>query len=285
MFKNRHWSLLAVGIIVLGSCSPEHELDQKDSSHFPSQNKPTALRLRYELEAVTHREVLTPGDQKHLTFLDEIASEPVASRHAVDMVVFQDGSTDYLIEEQEPQHVSLPNDFEGVPANDLAPVAKTKITGGMAYFYDELDNLLYEHPMEEDYAMRDQITRLTGEYDWEAEAKAESAEIEAVNETTILIRKPLPEEPTTEGPALRKAGRYTEEVIVPDLNLFLGSSLHEASGEVISRMAYKYAYQEENEKWIPELMYYEEYSTNEVTGSAYVSKTTYYYDNYSLQTN
>ena len=139
--------------------------------------------------------------------------------------------------------------------------------------------------MEEDYSMRDQIAVLTGNYDWKAEAEAVGGRVELLEEGRLLIRKPVPSD-IQEGPALRTtAGRYTEDVVIPDLNLLLGSSLFEANGELVSRMVNKYNYQEDKDQWQPELMYYEEHGTNEVTGSQYVSKTTYYYDNYSLQIN
>ena len=245
------------------------------------------MRLSYELEAITHQEVVSPGKSEGFSFIDEIAGETVASRQAVNVVVYADGRADYLIEERHPEHIDIPSSFEGVPANDIPSVAKTKVTGGMAYFYDNQDNLLYQHPMEEDYGMRDQIAVLTGKYDWKAEAEAVGGKVEELEEGRLLIRKPAPDiAPQEEGPALRTAaGRYTEDVVIPELNLLLGSSLFEANGELVSQMVNKYTYQEDKKQWQPELMYYEEHGINEVTGSQYVSKTTYYYDNYSLQIN
>ena len=155
----------------------------------------------------------------------------------------------------------------------------------MAYFYDAQGNLMFTHPMEEDYAMRDHMLRLTGQYDWEAEALAEGATVENLNETTILIRKSVGED-NTSGPVFRsKSGRYTEEVIVPDINIVLGSSMHEGNGDLVSRVKYMYDYRKEKDEWVPKQIYYEEYATDEVTGSRYISRTTYYYENYSLQTN
>lgn len=184
-----------------------------------------------------------------------------------------------------PKLFSLPPDFEGVPPDDTTPVSKTKIANGMAKFFDANGKLMFEHPMEEDYAMRELMLRLTGQYDWEAEALADGATVENLNETTILIRKPIVED-NTAGPALRsKSGRYTEEVIVPDLNILLGSSIHEANGEIISRMTHKYDYRQDIDEWVPQHMYYEEYATDEVTGSRYISRTTNYYENYSLEIN
>ena len=192
----------------------------------------------------------------------------------------------YSIEERHPEHIDIPSPFEGVPASDVPPIAKTKITAGMAYFYDSRDNLLYQHAVEEDYGMQDQIAVLTGKYDWKAEAEAVGGKIEALEEGLISIRKPVLSTNQTEGPALRTAaGRYTEDVIVPDLNLLLGSSLFEADGKLVSRMVNKFNYQEDKDQWQPEMMYYEEHGTNEVTGSQYISKTTYYYENYSLEIN
>ncbi len=254
---------------------------------YPKQSASATMRLSYELEAIIHQEVVSPGKSEGFSFIDEVAGEPVASRQAINVVAYADGSADYLIEEQQPEHIDLPSSFEGVPANDIPPVAKTKVTGGMAYFYDSQDNLLYQHPMEEDYSMRDQIAVLTGKYDWKAEALAVGGKVEELEEGRLLIRKPVFN--TTqqeEGPALRTAaGRYTEDVVIPELNLLLGSSLFEANGELVSRMVNKYNYQEDKGQWQPEMMYYEEHGTNEVTGSQYVSKTTYYYNNYSLQIN
>ena len=36
----------------------------------------------------------------------------------------------------------------------------------MAYFYGEQDQLLHQHPMEEDYPFLGQMDQLTGNYDW-----------------------------------------------------------------------------------------------------------------------
>ena len=69
------------------------------------------------------------------------------------------------------------------------------------------------------------------------------------------------------------------------LNLLLKSSLREADGQLVSRMVNRHTYQEDQDQWVPEQVYYEEYGTDEATGSQYVSRTTYYYDNYSLQIN
>jgi hypothetical protein len=154
----------------------------------------------------------------------------------------------------------------------------------MAYFYDAKDALLYEHPMEEDYFLAEQVARLSGQYDWAAQAKAEGAEVETLEGGTLLIRKAVPAEEMPNDPAMRTAGRYTEEVVVPELNLLLGSSLHEANGTLISRMMYKHNYLADKDQWIPEKMFYEEYGTNATTGSQYISKTNYYIDNYNLQT-
>ncbi len=243
------------------------------------------MSLSYELEAITHQEVVNPGKNENFSFIDEIAGEPMASRQAINIVVYADGSADYLIEERVPERIDLPSPFEGVPANDLPPIAKTKMTAGMAYFYDDQDNLLYQHPVEEDYSMRDQLAVLTGKYDWKSEAEAVGGKVELLEEGKLLIRKPVPGD-LQGGPAVRTAGgRYTEDVVIPELNLLLGSSLFEANGELVSRMVNKYNYQEDEDQWQPELMYYEEHGINEVTGSKYVSKTTFFYDNYSLQIN
>ncbi|MGF1636803.1 MAG: hypothetical protein ACFCUU_06995 [Cyclobacteriaceae bacterium] len=234
---------------------------------------------------MTHREVLNPGQNTTLAFLDEIASEPVVSRQAIEITVFEDGSADYLFTERSPKLFSLPPSSEGVPPDDTTPIVKTKITKGMAYFYDAQDNLMNQHYMGEDYGMRDLMLQLTGQYNWEAEAKAQGATVEHLSETTLLIRKPVPvNENVSEGPALRgTGGRYTQEVVVPDLNILLGSSLHEANGDLVSRVTHKYDYRQEKNEWIPKQIHYEEYATDEVTGSSYISRTTYYYENYSLQ--
>lgn len=278
---------LPVGsVLLLAACAPESELTQKDSNHFSEQNKPVAMRLSYELEAITHRETLNAGPNADLAFLDEIASEPVVDRQAVGILIFEDGSADYLIEKRAPQRLVLPSPFEGVPADDTPPIVKTKVTGGMAHFYGEQDNLLHQHPVEENYTMLTQMAQLTGEYNWEEEAKAEGVTVEAVSKGVLLIRRPAPDETGTEGLALRSAGgRYTEEVIIRNLNLLLKSSLFEADGQLVSRAVNRHAYQKDKDQWVPERVYYEEYGTDETTGSQYVSKTTYYYDNYSIQTN
>ena len=102
----------------------------------------------------------------------------------------------------------------------------------------------------------------------------------------MIIRRPIADNAEAEGPALRSApGRYTEEVVLKNLNLLLNSSLFEADGQLVSRMVNRHTYQEDQDQWVPERVYYEEYGTDEATGSQYVSRTTYYYDNYSLQTN
>ncbi len=272
------------GVLLLGACSSDNDLSESHNQ-LSGQNKPIAMKLSYELESLTQREVLDPGENANLAFLDEIASEQVASRQAVEIILYEDGRADFLIEKRSPKLFSLPPSFEGVPPDDTAPVTKTKITNGTAFFYDEQGNLIYQHPMEEDFAMRGLMLRLTGQYDWEAEAKAEGAIVENLSETTLLIRKLVDEGPN-EGSALRvSSGRYTEEVIVPDLNILLGSSLHEANGDLISRMTHKYDYREDKDEWIPKQMYYEEYVTDQVTGSRYISRTTYHYDNYSLKIN
>lgn len=238
------------------------------------------------MEAITHQEILSPGTNQDFAFLDNIGSEPVATRQAVKVVIFSDGSANYLMEKQIPERLILPSAFEGVPPSEDPPITKTKVTGSMAYFYDDQDNLLYQHPVEEDYALLEDVARLTGSYDYEAEALAEDAEVEWLNETTMRIRKPVPDESGGEGLALRTAGqRYTEEIVVPKLGIVLGSSIHESNGELVCRIKNRYSYSEDKDQWQPKSVYYEEYGTDEVTGSQYVSQTTYYYDNYSLQTN
>ncbi|MFP4091750.1 MAG: hypothetical protein ACLFUB_17215 [Cyclobacteriaceae bacterium] len=271
-------------LLFLLACSPELTEEARQSSRFPTSDQATQLKLSFELEAITRQEIVSSGGKADLNFLDEISSEPVASRQAVQLAIYPDGRSEYLIEEQEPQLFSLPSDFEGVPPDDIPPIVKTKISGGMAYFYDAQDVLLYEHPMEEDYFLAEQIARLSGQYDWAIQAKAEGAEVETLDGGTLLIRKAVPAEEMPSGPAMRMAGRYTEEVVVPELNLLLGASLHEADGSLVSRMVYKYNYLEDKDQWIPEKMWYEEHGTNATTGSQYISKTNYYIDNYNLQT-
>lgn len=270
--------------LFLLACSPELTEEARQSSRFPTSDQATQLRLSFELEAITHQEIVSSGGNTNLDFLDEISSEPVASRQAVQLAVYQDGRSEYLIEEQEPQRFPLPSNFEGVPANDVKPIVKTKISGGMAYFYDAQDALLYEHPMEEDYFLSEQIARFSGQYDWAAQAEAEGADVETLEGGTLLIRKAVPAEEMPSDPAMRTAGRYTEEVVVPDLNLLLGASLHEANGNLVSRIVYKYNYLADKDQWIPEKMFYEEHGKNATTGSQYISKTNYYVENYNLQT-
>ena len=278
--KWRHLMLIATAV-GLQSCSKEETPLSSSTT-----DQPVAMRLSYELEAITHREIISAGQNTNLAFLDEIASEPVVDRQAVDILVFEDGSADYLIEKREPQRLKLPSPFEGVPLDDTPPIVKTKVTGGMAYFYGERDDLLYQHPVEENYAFLRHMDQLTGEYNWEAAAQAEGATLEQRGEGILLIRRPVVDEISTEGPALRSTpGRYTEEVILKSLNLLLKSSLREADGQLVSRMVNRHTYQEDQDQWVPEQVYYEEYGTDEATGSQYVSRTTYYYDNYSLQIN
>ncbi len=273
------------GLTFLVACSPENELSTVDSGNLGKQDKSIAMTLSYELESLSQREYLSSGAKGNFAFLDDIASEPITNRQAFHVTVFEDGSADYLIEERSPKLFSVPPSFEGVPLDDTAPVTKTKITNGIAYLYDAHDNLMYQHAMKEDFAMRELMLRLTGRYNWEAEAKAKGATVENLNENTILIRKAVLENGSNE-PAFRtKSGRYVEEVIVPDLNILLGSSLHEANGDVVSRMTYKYDYREAKDQWVPKQMYYEEFAIDEVTGSRYVSRTNFYFENYVLQTN
>jgi hypothetical protein len=272
---------LAGLIFLFQNCSRDEPEKNNDTA---LHNENAVMQLSYELEAVTYQEILSPGENTDFNFLDEIAAEAIASRQSINIKIYQDGSTEFLIEEKKPKRISTPSTFEDVLPNDIPPIVKTRISAGMAYFYDAEENLVSQHPMEENSGMLEQINRLMGLYDWEESAKAEGAEIETLANGSLLIRKPVPGQNNEQGPFTRSAGQaYTEELIVPDLNLLLGSSLHQGDGELLSRMVYKYAYQEDQDSWYPERIDYEEYASNEVTGSDYVSKTIYYFDNYSLK--
>ena len=150
--------------------------------------------------------------------------------------------------------------------------------------YDKTETLLYEHPIEKNYEAGAGINRLIGNYDWKNYANQPGAVIEVLTDDTYLIRKPVPEGEVAN--LLQKSvGWYTEEVIVEDLNLLLGCSLHEADGSVISRTVFKYDYSEDQDRWLPEMSYYEEVAVNEATGSQYVLQTTSYYEGFAITFN
>jgi hypothetical protein len=76
---------------------------------------------------------------------------------------------------------------------------------------------------------------------------------------------------------------YQEEVIVEDLNLLLGSSLHLQDGTLVMRNVYKYRHHPQDDLWLPEISYHEEFLQDEVTGSTITKKTTNFYDNFKIR--
>ena len=112
--------LLAV-MVGLQACSKE-----ETPLSASTTGQPVAMRLSYELEAITHREIISAGPTTNLAFLDEIASEPVVDRQAVNISIFEDGSADYLIEKQEPQRMKLPSPFEAFHATTPRRLLKPK---------------------------------------------------------------------------------------------------------------------------------------------------------------
>ena len=270
-------------LALLTACTPD-ELETRDASPpFAGREQFLTTRVSFDLESVTERKITSRGPNDNLAFLDDIASEIVASRQFVQVGVYPDGRADYVVEERVPsfdpnggyKHNSLPN--------DLPSIHRTEVIAGIAYFYDRNGNLLSQHDTGNDNAMRRQVDQLTGTYKWMDEALEEGAEIEELDDNTIIIRRPYKEETSEPGSVSTKAVKgYTEEVVVTDLNILLGHSLHEADGTLLMRTIFKYSEPNAEGLWLPEMSYTEEYGTDEVTGTTYIEKTTNTFNDFQV---
>ena len=267
----------------LFGCVPDQLEPGTGQSVLPQGDRFYDATVSYDLEIITRRDLIKEG-QENLTFIDQIAGEELASRQTINAGIHADGSVDLVIVEQSPK-IDVTGGLRGGNLPNLSPsIFKTEIANGTIRMYDKTETLLYEHPIEKNYEAGAGINRLIGNYDWKNYANQPGAVIEVLTDDTYLIRKPVPEGEVAN--LLQKSvGWYTEEVIVEDLNLLLGCSLHEADGSVISRTVFKYDYSEDQDRWLPEMSYYEEVAVNEATGSQYMLQTTSYYEGFAITFN
>jgi hypothetical protein len=162
------------------------------------------------------------------------------------------------------------------------------VQNSTVYFYSKSGNLLHSQPIDFETTILTDIEKLLGNVDWLANARTEGVEVEHIKDQSYIIRRPVELEPDSEDMKVNEkslTGAYTEELIVADLNLLIGTSLHEADGSIIMKMIYKYRFDEACDRWLPKLCYSEEFENDPTTGSKLVTKTTDYYDNFQITTN
>ena len=248
---------------------------------FPRGDRVYSTAVSFDLETVTKRKVSQKGEAA-LAFIDQIAGEEIASRQNISIGVRADGRTDYVIIEKNATIDVMGGHRDNNLPNISPAVYKTVIVDGMIQLFDRSDNLLYEQLTTDIPTAITGVDRLLGRFDFST--YAQDGTVERLNEETYLIRKSVPE---SVDPSFvqKNMGWYTEEVVIEDLNLLLGCSLHKADGTVVSRTVFKYDYIEGLDRWLPEVSFYEELAINETTGSHYALQTTTHYQNFTITTN
>lgn len=250
-------------------------------------NQPGLLKIQFDAEVLKFQEV---EDPTKMSGLQLITASPKALRSKIDIDVYEDGSSAWVIEKAAPKqqveesHLTAPD-----------PSPQTKITridrAGLASFYDANGKLLRQHAVPVQL-----FTEVVNEVKANpsaafgavgipsagrlkkmlADATASGAIVQDLGNGKISIR-------TKQGPAASGAvarssteGNYSAvDILDTRLNLVLGSTLYDAKGETVSKAFYKYTFK--NGQAIPEAVFQEVWTSEPDGKKVKATSHTYFY--------
>ena len=235
-------------------------------------NIPGLLKIQFDAEVLKFQEV---QDASKISVLQLIGAAPKALRSKIDIDVYEDGSTAWVIEKLEPRH-----DVKEHHLTPPDPSPQTQTThidkAGLGSFFDAKGKLLRQHqiPVQSFKQVVDEVKanpnavfgavgipfadRLQKLL---AKAIKNGATVQDLgNGLTSIRTKQGPQ--TLANPSVRTAteGDYTSvDIIDANLNLVIGSTLTNVKGETVSKSFYSYTFKDN--RATPQAVYQEIWST------------------------
>lgn len=134
--------VLPVVFCILSSCSilNEGKVDEKLSDNFPyPDGRSYAIGVSYEVETLTISAF--PKNQPGPELA--IHSEPLVSRNKVRVMIYRDGSSDWLIKKVRPHNG--PSDLQEIPKSDYDEIATIRIINNQGYYFNSSGEMVYEN--------------------------------------------------------------------------------------------------------------------------------------------
>lgn len=280
-------------VFFVASCGKPEAEDTTDAvSASVKANTPGLIKIQFDAEVISFQEV---QDTKAATDLQLIGAAPKASRSKIDLDVYEDGTSAWVIEKLEPKHNVKQEHL--TPPDPSPQMQTTRIDrSGMGYFYDKEGNLLNQHtvPVQSFKQVVDEV---------KSDPKAAYGVVGAPSATRL---KKLLETATRNGGTVQDMGNgltsvrmyhgaastgavrttgsgpYSVDMIDTNLNLLIGSTLYDEKDETLSKAYYSYTF--EGDKAIPQAVYQELWNT-EADGRKVKSITNTYYYQFSSTVN
>jgi hypothetical protein len=251
-------------------------------------NVPGILKIQFDAEVLKFQQVEDPAKA---TGLQLIGAAPKAVRSKIDIDVYEDGSSAWVIEKVEPKH-----DVKEHHLTPPDPSPQTHLTridrSGLASFFDAGGKLLRTHqvPVQSFKQVVDEVkTNPAAAFGAVGIPSAERLKKMLANATkngatvqdlgkglTSIRTKQGPQ--TVANPSVRAAteGDYTSvDIIDTRLNLAIGSTLYNAKGETVSKAFYSYTFKDKQAT--PQAVYQEIWNTEADGRKVKSTSNTYFY--------
>jgi hypothetical protein len=286
LFRPARLLTLALVLLII-SCS-KNELNDSPTSATKSTS-PGVARISFDAEAFKLSQL---ADSAKASAFEKTAAAPRADRQKIDIDIYEDGTSAWVMEKQQPK-----ND---VKEHHLTPVdttiRETQTTridrAGNATYYDNTGSLIRQHKLTipsfntlANEIKRDPSAAFGAVGVPSAErlkqllstATASGAIIQDLGNGKTSIRT-THTTPTATNAAAKTTGSgnyHSVDIIDTRLNLVLGSTLYDANEEVVSKAYYAYTF--ENQKARPKAIYSEIWNTDKNGNKVKSISNTYFY--------
>ncbi len=249
-------------------------------------NLPGLAHVSFDAEVLNFQEVQDPSKASALQL---IGAAPKAERSKIELDVYDDGSSSWMITKQEPKHDVAQHHL--TPPDPSPQTYTTRIDrAGMGYFYDKNGTFLRQHPvpLPSYKAIADAIIAdpkaSFGAVGIPSTARLQKYLKQATNAGAIVqdLGNGLTSVRVTNTTASNAAAKTASadqttsvDIIDTNLNLIMGSTLYDSNQEVLSKAFYSYKF--DNDKASPEAIYQEVWNTDASGKKVKTISNTYFY--------
>ena len=283
-------------LLLLASCN--HFVDTNDNAPTLA-NADAILKISYELETITVTKKM--DDNAKPDPLYEIRARPLVNRALIDLKISDDGNSEWEIRNLEPTF-SIPSPQANIPPDNSAKTARTRISNGVAYFYDKDQKLLRTHQMQLPN-FQDLLNSIKGTLDPVSVVSARIAngggEIDVKEKIEQAIRKGHQITELGKGLLAIRAkidrnGKGTQfdgkeqqftsvDILDTNAKVIVGTSMYDQNEILVSRMIYKHKYEKDKMPQV-EMSHYELFGKDS-KGVSFNTITTSYYRNMTIENN
>lgn len=252
-------------------------------------NIPGMLRISFDAESLKFQEI---SDGTEATELERISAAPRADRQKIDIDIYEDGTSAWVMEKQEPKHDVAEHHLTPVDST-IKETQTTKIDrSGMASYYDNKGSLIRQNSLKipSFSALVNEIKKdpnaafgVVGLPSAERLKKlltsslANGGSVQDLGNGLTSIRTPH-EAASQFNVAAKTSGAasyHSVDIIDTNLNLVVGSTLYDAKEEVVSKTYYAYTFEENVAK--PNAVYGEIWNTDKNGNKVKSVSNTYFY--------